>query len=116
MDSTSGAVVTTLLKVQKGGEVRITYGAKGGHSLLRHYGFSLPSNTEPDGSSNDTRAVAFSLAPPTEPRAKRRKGENGSSGEGTGKLRASTHVHSHEPTQIASQNEVRTNAGSHSGC
>lgn len=33
--------------------IRDTYGAKGNAQLLRRYGFCLPNNLEPDGSSND---------------------------------------------------------------
>ena len=36
-----------------GETLRLTYGAKGNADLLLHYGFAIPFNLEPDGSSND---------------------------------------------------------------
>lgn len=48
-------------EVVKDNEVTITYGAKSCMNLLLHYGFTLKSNTDPDGSSNDLRALSFSL-------------------------------------------------------
>jgi hypothetical protein len=36
-----------------GETLRLTYGAKGNAQLLLNYGFTIPNNLEPDGSSND---------------------------------------------------------------
>mmetsp|Transcript_19290 Transcript_19290/g.52995 ORF Transcript_19290/g.52995 Transcript_19290/m.52995 type:complete len:506 (-) Transcript_19290:2725-4242(-) len=40
--------------IAKGDALRITYGAQGNAQLLFNYGFAIPNNFEPDGSSNDT--------------------------------------------------------------
>ena len=39
--------------LSSGSTIHDTYGAKGNSQLLSRYGFSIPNNLEPDGSSND---------------------------------------------------------------
>jgi hypothetical protein len=49
-----GAIVVRAAEnVHAGDVLRITYGAQGNAQLLLNYGFSIPNNLEPDGSSND---------------------------------------------------------------
>eukprot|EP00934_Nitzschia_sp_Nitz4_P005377 Nitzschia sp. Nitz4//scaffold164_size50480//22571//24115//NITZ4_007004-RA/size50480-processed-gene-0.77-mRNA-1//-1//CDS//3329538080//5367//frame0 len=45
-------------KIAPGESLRLTYGAQGNAQLLLNYGFCIPDNVEPDGSSNDV--VSFS--------------------------------------------------------
>lgn len=40
-------------EIQAGENLRLTYGAQGNSQLLINYGFCIPNNLEPDGSSND---------------------------------------------------------------
>jgi hypothetical protein len=46
--------VKSTTKIEKDGVLRITYGSLGNGQLLFNYGFAIPRNLEPDGSSNDT--------------------------------------------------------------
>lgn len=46
-------IVKARQNIAKNTVIRDTYGAKGNAQLLRRYGFCLPDNLEPDGSSND---------------------------------------------------------------
>jgi hypothetical protein len=49
-----GAIVVRAAEAVHAGDVlRITYGAQGNAQLLLNYGFCIPNNHEPDGSSND---------------------------------------------------------------
>lgn len=49
-----GAIVVRAADTVFAGDVlRITYGAQGNAQLLLNYGFCIPNNLEPDGSSND---------------------------------------------------------------
>jgi hypothetical protein len=49
-----GAIVVRAAETVHAGDVlRITYGAQGNAQLLLNYGFCIPNNVEPDGSSND---------------------------------------------------------------
>ena len=57
-DSGKSIVVTALRSFDPGDPIRISYGARGNAELLLRYGFTIPDNTEPDGSSNDTRRIA----------------------------------------------------------
>jgi hypothetical protein len=68
-----GMKVVALQTVAAGAEVAITYGAKGNSQLLRHYGFTVAANTEPDGSSNDVFPLRF--APDPRP-SRKRKGDD----------------------------------------
>ena len=54
-DATSGIVVDVVATkdIQPNESIRITYGAKPNSVLLVNYGFTIPNNMEPDGSSND---------------------------------------------------------------
>jgi len=53
-DAVEGAmIVTTTIDVDVGESIRLTYGAKANAQLLLNYGFCIPRNLEPDGSSND---------------------------------------------------------------
>eukprot|EP00980_Cylindrotheca_fusiformis_P029588 scaffold23542_cov147-Cylindrotheca_fusiformis.AAC.3 len=45
--------VTTTRQVEAHEGLRLTYGAQGNAQLLLNYGFAIPKNLEPDGSSND---------------------------------------------------------------
>jgi hypothetical protein len=45
-----------------GETLRLTYGAKGNAQLLLNYGFTIPNNLEPDGSSNDVLEFKVSNA------------------------------------------------------
>lgn len=45
--------MSTLFDLAKGEQLLATYGTKGNHQLLLSYGFCIPDNVEPDGSSND---------------------------------------------------------------
>ncbi len=45
-----------------GETLRLTYGAKGNAQLLLNYGFTIPNNLEPDGSSNDVLEFKVSKA------------------------------------------------------
>ena len=57
-DGSHGFVVLTALRdIDAGGEVCVTYGAKGNRDLLRDYGFCMPPSFEPDGSSNDVMTL-----------------------------------------------------------
>jgi hypothetical protein len=47
-------VVTAAVDIPRGEPLIITYGARSNAILLCQYGFCLPNNIEPDGSSNDT--------------------------------------------------------------
>lgn len=50
----NGCVVVTAHQTFSAGEaLRITYGARSNAQLLLNYGFCIPDNVEPDGSSND---------------------------------------------------------------
>lgn len=54
----SSSVVATAQDALSAGTVlQITYGAKGNAQLLYNYGFCIPNNIEPDGSSNDVVEV-----------------------------------------------------------
>jgi hypothetical protein len=46
-------LVKTTTEVSIGECVRLTYGAKGNAQLMFNFGFCIPNNLEPDGSSND---------------------------------------------------------------
>jgi SET domain len=46
-------VVTASQPITAGESLRITYGARSNAQLLLNYGFCIPDNNEPDGSSND---------------------------------------------------------------
>ena len=46
-------VVRAYTDLKKDDTLRITYGAQGNPQLLFNYGFCIPDNVEPDGSSND---------------------------------------------------------------
>ena len=54
-DATSGIVVDVVATkdIQPNESIRITNGAKPNSVLLVNYGFTIPNNMEPDGSSND---------------------------------------------------------------
>ena len=52
-DNEGNVIVIARKHLQKGTIINDTYGAKGNAQLLNRYGFCLPSNIEPDGSSND---------------------------------------------------------------
>ena len=45
--------MSTLFDLAEGEQLLATYGTKGNHQLLLSYGFCIPDNVEPDGSSND---------------------------------------------------------------
>ena len=49
----SETAIVRSLGIQSGESLRITYGAQGNQQLLFNYGFAIPNNIEPDGSSND---------------------------------------------------------------
>jgi hypothetical protein len=46
-------IVTSTIDIDLGESIRLTYGAKSNAQLLLNYGFCIPRNLEPDGSSND---------------------------------------------------------------
>ena len=46
-------VVKTSQNIKKDEGLRLTYGAQSNSQLLLNYGFTIPNNIEPDGSSND---------------------------------------------------------------
>jgi len=46
-------IVKSSSDIDKGESIRLTYGAKANAQLLLNYGFCIPHNIEPDGSSND---------------------------------------------------------------
>jgi hypothetical protein len=46
-------IVKTKVDIDGGESIRLTYGAKSNSQLLLNYGFCIPGNLEPDGSSND---------------------------------------------------------------
>jgi hypothetical protein len=52
--STVRAIVQAAQDIPRGDTLRATYGAQGNAQLLLNYGFCIPQNIEPDGSSNDT--------------------------------------------------------------
>ena len=53
--SKDGSVLVKAIQtIKKGETLRITYGARANGVLLLNYGFCIPDNVEPDGSSNDT--------------------------------------------------------------
>jgi hypothetical protein len=54
-DASTGVVVDVIATkdIQPNESIRITYGAKPNSVLLVNYGFTIPNNMEPDGSSND---------------------------------------------------------------
>ena len=47
-------LVKAVQPIARGETLRITYGARANGILLLNYGFCIPDNVEPDGSSNDT--------------------------------------------------------------
>jgi hypothetical protein len=51
--------VRSIQSIEQDEGLRLTYGAQGNAQLLLNYGFSIPRNLEPDGSSNDV--LEFSL-------------------------------------------------------
>jgi len=53
-DNTTGfMVVKSVVDIDADECIRLTYGAKSNDQLLLNYGFCIPRNIEPDGSSND---------------------------------------------------------------
>ena len=65
--SYEGAIIVHALQAIKAGDtLRITYGAQGNAQLLLNYGFCIPNNFEPDGSSNDVLEFYSSVADPTQ--------------------------------------------------
>lgn len=51
--SKNAMIVTSTVDIDPGESIRLTYGAKANAQLLLNYGFCIPNNIEPDGSSND---------------------------------------------------------------
>ena len=58
-DEDGSVSVKTTTRIEKEEVLRITYGARGNHQLLMNYGFTIPNNVEPDGSSNDILEVTL---------------------------------------------------------
>ena len=59
MPGSGDAELSTIVPLAAGARVAGTYGAKGNGQLLCGYGFAVPDNTEPDGSSNDVLELAL---------------------------------------------------------
>ena len=51
--SEDAMIVRSMIDIDPGDSIRLTYGAKANAQLLLNYGFCIPQNVEPDGSSND---------------------------------------------------------------
>lgn len=51
--SEDAMIVKSTVDIDAGESIRLTYGAKSNAQLLLNYGFCIPYNLEPDGSSND---------------------------------------------------------------
>ena len=51
--SDDAMIVKSTIDINVGESIRLTYGAKSNAQLLLNYGFCIPQNLEPDGSSND---------------------------------------------------------------
>ena len=51
--SKDAMIVNSTMDIDPGESIRLTYGAKANAQLLLNYGFCIPQNIEPDGSSND---------------------------------------------------------------
>jgi len=51
--SEDAMIVKSTVDIDLGESIRLTYGAKANAQLLLNYGFCIPGNLEPDGSSND---------------------------------------------------------------
>eukprot|EP00536_Pseudo-nitzschia_multiseries_P001247 jgi/Psemu1/2850/gm1.2850_g len=61
-DAVQGAmIVASTIDIDAGESIRLTYGAKANAELLLNYGFCIPRNIEPDGSSNDV--LEFQVGP-----------------------------------------------------
>ena len=62
-------VVKASATISEGGNLRLTYGALGNGQLLMNYGFCIPQNYEPDGSSNDIVDFKTNISLRTGPKA-----------------------------------------------
>jgi hypothetical protein len=57
-----GMLVKSIVPLCPGDRLKLTYGALGNTHLLLNYGFCIPHNLEPDGSSNDVLEIQIPLS------------------------------------------------------
>ncbi|KAL7565248.1 hypothetical protein ACA910_014546 [Epithemia clementina (nom. ined.)] len=64
-DDSKGLTARAFGDISPGQVLRVTYGARSNVQLLLNYGFAIPNNMEPDGSSNETYELLSSSSSST---------------------------------------------------